>query len=171
MKSKHYGWANYVPLTCRDAREAIKKGVQVFLLCPDGKTARVTSESDVKRYARKGRTFGADREELEKAVTVYSMDYRIIHPISGPAIEMKTPATGLVLTVEANNHYALFENGGANFTKLAKQHSCPDGEYWVEYHEYRKGLCEEKCFSFDEGVMTIKNGEAIRFPDNFWLPF
>lgn len=171
MSSNLFNWNNYIPLTSQDAKEAIRKGVQVFSLRPNGKTVPVASEADVRKNAKKGYVFAAKYHQLKQAVTTYTMDYRIIHPVSGPAMEMKTPENGLWLTVESEDRFNLFDNGEANFSKLAKQHGCPDGEYWAEYVGYSHTFGKRSCTDVDEGVITIKNGEVVMSPDNFWLPF
>lgn len=171
METNQYRWNNYIPLASRDAKNAFQKGVQVLCLHPSGKDSIVASEADIRKHARKGGLFAAERKKLKTAITTYSMEYRIVHPVSGPAMEMETPEDGLMLTVEANDRYKLFENGEANFSRLAKQHNCPDGEYWVEYTGYSHTFGKRSCTDVDEGVITVKNGEVVKSPTNFWLPF
>lgn len=171
MAKNLYRWKDYIPLTAGDAKSAFQKGVQVLCLHPSGKDSIVVSETDIRKHANKGGLFAAERKKLKSAVTTYSMDYRIVHPVSGPAMEMKTPEDGMLLTVEVDNRMDLFENGEANFSKLAKQHGCPDGEYWVEYTGYSHAFGKKSCTDIDEGVITIKNSEVVKSPANFWLPF
>lgn len=171
METNQYRWKNHIPLTAGDAKHAFQKGVQVLCLHPSGKDCIVSSEADIRKHARKGGIFAAERKKLTAAITTYSMDYRIIHPVSGPAMEMKTPENGLWLTVESEDRFVLFDNGEANFSKLAKQHGCPDGEYWVEYTGYSHAFGKRTCTDVDEGVITIKDGEVVKSPANFWLPF
>jgi hypothetical protein len=171
MAEKRYAWADYIPLTSRDAKEAIRKGVQVSCLFPNGKVKPVTSEAEVRKCAKQGGALIANRHKLKQAITTYSMDYRICEPISGPAKRMEFPENGIKLTKKSADRFEFFDHGQANLSELAKRHGCVDGDYWAEYSEYAAVFGKEKCISYDEGVITIKNGEVIKVPDNFWLPF
>lgn len=166
-----YRWKDHIPLTSDDARRAFSKGVQVICLHPTRESKPVTSEADIRRHARKGGIFAAVRKTLKTAETTYLMEYRIVHPVSGPAMAMATPEDGIKLTVESDDRFSLFENGQANLSALAKQYDCPDGEYWVEITGYSKAFGKMPCTDYDEGVVTIKGGEVIKVPANFWLPF
>ena len=171
MGTNQYRWKNYIPLTPGDAKCAYQKGMQVLCLYPTGKNKPVTSVADIRKHAWKGGIFAVNREALMRAETTYLMEYQIVHPVIGPAMSMATPEDGLVLTVEANDRYALFEKGQAYLSQLATQHNCPDGEYWAEYYGYRITLGEKECTDHDKGVVTVKNGQVILVPNNFWLPF
>lgn len=171
MSSNLFIWNKYIPLTSRDAKEAIRKGVQVFSLRPNGKTVPVASEADIRKNAKKGYVFAAKFHQLKQAVTTYTMDYHIVCPMSDPELEIKTPENGITLSKKTENRYELFSDGNKNFSLLAQQHGCPDGEYWAEYYGYSTAFGEHRCTDHDEGVITIKNGEVIKAPDNFWLPF
>lgn len=171
MDNNFFKWSKYTPLTSRDAKEAIRKGVQVLSLRPNGKTVPVTSEASIRKYAKMGYAFAADFKKLKQAVTTYTMDYHIVCPMSDPALEIKTPENGITLSKQTENRYELFIDGNKNFSLLAQAHGCPDGEYWAEYYGYRTAFGETQCIDHDEGAITIKDGEVIRVPDNFWLPF
>lgn len=166
-----YRWKDYIPLTSNDARRAFLKGVQVICLHPARESKPVTSEGDIRKHARKGGIFAVNRNALMNAETTYLMEYRFVHPVSGLAMAMATPEDGITLTVESADRFTLFEKGQAYLSQLATQHNCPDGDYWAEYYGYRITLGEKECTDHDDGVITVKNGQVILVPNNFWLPF
>lgn len=166
MASNPYAWRDYIPLSSSDARRAFRKGVQVFCLHSSRLGEPVTSEAEIRKHAKKGRIFVVKRMELKKAETTYIAEYEIRHPLNDPEAEMKA-----VLVKEYDDHFALFEEGNNNFSILATQCGCPDGEYWVEYSGFEKVFGKKSCTTFDEGVMTFKDGKVVNAPKNFWLPF
>lgn len=167
-KTEPFRWLNMMPLTQKEACQAVRNGIIVFAVSKFRTTAVTTIEQFCKA-ARTNCIFMADRQELINAATYYEAVYVVRYPEDD---NWPTPKKLPTITKTYPHPYDARIDSENALNQLAQQHNLPDGRFWIELYlrTMRFGELEETR-EYDENYVTFKDGVAVEVPTDFILPF
>lgn len=170
-KKNIYRWNNYVPMTGSEALRAFRKGMEILVIRPGRKPVPMATEADIRRFARKRCIFAADRVLLLRKEATFKVDYFVVIPGTEGEAELLHPEGSPHFHKEYSDRYEIFENCKANLTELIQRHQLPDGKYWTEFLVDEDVLGKVSNCDYDEGEITVVNGQVTEVPSGFVMPF
>ena len=167
---KDFPWRKLMPLSCRDARKALEKGLYVYALRPNGKSVKVRSPLGIKLHAKTGGCFGVNKEAFTQAFSEYDAIYHIYGVPYDPVYYEPENCKARV-QVCCQKRYDVFLGCYETLTKAAKEAGLADGKYYATCSLATVCCGEELHCEYDEGDITIKDGAVVDAPCGFTLPF
>ena len=159
-----YTWKDMIPLTCKEAHAAFKKGLTVLCLHPT-QSQIAKSLADIKRHASKGGVFATDRDALLCKETYFIAKYSVFY---GPNQPLRFAVSKKCATRDE-----AMDGCKAFLAQSLREHGIKeDGQYWAEFDLDRYVMGEyDTMTDFDEGFITVKDQAVTDVPCGFWLPF
>lgn len=162
-----YTWQDMIPLTCMEAQKVMKLGLQVVCLRPNKKTHIAANQADIIAHAVRGGCFAVNAKALADANTYYVAHYTLM--AKDGVTELK--AVPVRVSRRYADRYDAVLDCKRLLSDLIRKHRITAREVWAvkEFVEYRLG--EERTTDYDEGIVEIENGAAVKVPLGFELPF
>lgn len=165
-----FPWREMIPLSCRDAHKALKKGLDVYALRPNGKSVKVRSRLGIKLHARTGGCFGVNKSGFTWAFAEYDAIYHIYGEPYDP-VHYEPENCKARVQVRCQNFNEIIHGSYETLTKAAKEAGLADGKYYAT-RSLTTVCCGDVIHSaYDEGEIIIKDGAVVDAPCSFTLPF